>query len=389
VRLLYVTATLPYGASEVFALPEIAALRRRGHEVLVVPVRARGEIVHPEAREVLDDRALAGIGDVAVLAAAVGSMGTRSAWSGLGTLLRDPGSLPKNLAVLPKGLWVGRLAREWGADHVHAYWASTPASVAMIAAGAAGLPWSFTAHRWDIPEDNLLAEKVASASFARFISEHGRMLAAGLGAPIGSRTPVVHMGVDLPDGALPPAAGGAFTLLCPASLVAVKGHDVLFAALARLGDAAPRVLLAGDGPRHGDLVRLAADLDIAGRVEFLGRLPHGALLDLYATEPVGGVVLASRVEGIPVALLEAMARRVPVIATLVGGVPELLADGAGLGVPSNDPAALAETIGRLADDPSLAAALGHAARRRIEEEYDVEKVAARLEGLFAAAPARA
>lgn len=88
-------------------------------------------------------------------------------------------ALAANAAVIPKGLWISRIAREWCADHIHAYWASSPASAALIAAECSGIPWSFTAHRHDLARDNLLSEKTRHAAFVRVISESGlRMLRA-------------------------------------------------------------------------------------------------------------------------------------------------------------------------------------------------------------------
>ena len=94
---------------------------------------------------------------------------------GFGLLLRSrsPAVLAKNLIVYPKALWLARLARKWDADHIHAQWASTTATMAMLAGHISGIPWSCTAHRGDIAENNLLCTKAARASFMRFISASG------------------------------------------------------------------------------------------------------------------------------------------------------------------------------------------------------------------------
>jgi glycosyltransferase involved in cell wall biosynthesis len=129
-----------------------------------------------------------------------------------------------------------------------------------------------------------------------------------------------------------------------------KGFDVLIAALARTRAAGLdlRLLLVGDGPYRAELERLASRLGVADRVEFLGQLAAGpqvrAVLDaadLY--------VLPSRTEGLPRALVEAMARGLPCLGSRVGGVPELLAR-EDL-VPAADVAALSEAIARVAADP--------------------------------------
>ena len=89
---------------------------------------------------------------------------------GLGLLLRSrsPGVLVKNLLVYPKALWLARLTRKWGADHIHVQWASTTATMAMLAGHISGISWSCTVHRGDIAENNLLCTKASPVSCALF-----------------------------------------------------------------------------------------------------------------------------------------------------------------------------------------------------------------------------
>src|SRR5208283_835295 len=106
-------------------------------------------------------------------------------------------TLAKNLAVYPKGLWLGGMARAWQADHIHAHWVSTPTTMGMVAGIVSQTPWSCTAHRVDIALNNLLAEKLRQASFVRFISQSGWRMAASLDAPPDARNAaVMHLGVN-------------------------------------------------------------------------------------------------------------------------------------------------------------------------------------------------
>jgi glycosyltransferase involved in cell wall biosynthesis len=144
-----------------------------------------------------------------------------------------------------------------------------------------------------------------------------------------------------------------------ANLIPYKGHDVVLDALARLADP-PSLRLAGGGAERDRLATRAAELGLAGRVEFLGAVAGAE--HLWAAAQFG--VLASFQEGLPNAVLEAMASGVPVVATAVGGVPELVDDGVtGLVVPPGDPAALAGAIDALAGDAALRVRLGAAARQ--------------------------
>ena len=170
-KLLYVTAGLPFSRSETFIIPEILELQRRGHEVTLVPVRPLPNVLHGDARQLLDIAVVAPVLSPSIAIGALAQLGRspfRSAAAAL-TLRasRDMMTLAKNAAVLPKALWLAQLARSRGIEHIHAHWAGTSATLAFLAAEIAGIPWSFTAHCCDIPEDNLLLEKSRTATFER------------------------------------------------------------------------------------------------------------------------------------------------------------------------------------------------------------------------------
>jgi glycosyltransferase involved in cell wall biosynthesis len=180
-----------------------------------------------------------------------------------------------------------------------------------------------------------------------------RELVTRLGWPA-ERITVIPNGVDL--GAPPVPRGelvGTLTSFDP-----VKGLDVLLDAATALPQA--RLALFGEGDSAA-LRKRARSLGLDGRVSFPG---HVRARDALARMAV--FVLSSYMENAPLALLEAMAAGVPVVATRVGGVPELVPEGTGLLVPPGDPAALAAAIGRLLDDPELARAQAEAARQHAE-----------------------
>ena len=129
-------------------------------------------------------------------------------------------------------------------------------------------------------------------------------------------------------------------------------------------------------------------------MQFLGYRLHEEILGRYQEGAVDVVVLPSvdlgnhLHEGIPVSLMEAMAEGIPVVSTTTGGIGELLRDGAGLMVPPGDPAALAEALERLIRSPELRRQLGDAGRRRVSEEFSIERVVAQLATQIRAAGAR-
>ena len=154
-----------------------------------------------------------------------------------------------------------------------------------------------------------------------------------------------------------------------------------------------RAVLAGGGPLGTPLQQLAARLGIAERVDFLGQLPHREVLmrlrsGAYDLVAMPSVTRDGEKEGIPVALVEAMAHGVPVLASDVGGVSELFGSGAGMLVPPMDEQALANALCKLAADIELRRSLALAGRRRVEEEFSIASIADRLVELFEAATAK-
>jgi glycosyltransferase involved in cell wall biosynthesis len=170
-------------------------------------------------------------------------------------------------------------------------------------------------------------------------------------------------------------------LLCLAALFHRKGLDVLLDALARLPETTPRAQLwiAGDGPERAALERRAEDLGLADRVRFLG--PRSDAADLLAACDL--FVLPSRLEGLGVAALEAMAAARPVVASRVGGLAEAVVEGrTGLLVPPDDPAALCAALGRVLEDEALRARLGAAGPGRVAEGFLAEQMVSAYESLY-------
>jgi glycosyltransferase involved in cell wall biosynthesis len=160
-----------------------------------------------------------------------------------------------------------------------------------------------------------------------------------------------------------------------------KGVSHLLDAVPSLLEAVPEVtvLLVGDGPLRGDLEAQAARLGVAGRVLFLGpRRDASTLLPAFDV-----LVLPSVVEGMSNTLLEAMAARLPVVATDVGGNPEVVVDGeTGFLVPPGDPGRLAAATLKLLQAPEMARDMGAAGRRRVEAHYRADAMVRRIEGLY-------
>jgi colanic acid/amylovoran biosynthesis glycosyltransferase len=382
VKIVYVTHRLPFGVGETFVVPEVEALLAAGHELLIVPRRSRDPVVHDDVGALLPrTRTLPGVG--ALLAAVAGAL-VRSPRRTAAAFWRLRRTRPRyraivNVLATAQGIWLARMARQWGAGHIHAHWAHFSSTLAMAASAMSDIPWSFTAHRYDIFLNNLLTEKLRSARFGRFIAQEMLAAARPLVAPDAfARAVVVHMGVWLPPPPakeMPPRATPV--LLCPARLVAVKGHSHLLEAAAQLvARGVPfQLWLAGDGPERAAIEHRIRERGLSEGIRLLGTVPHAELLGMYRDGRADCVVLSSLYEGLSVALVEAMAYGVPVVATAVGGVPELLEDGAGVLVPPGNADALTEALARVLASATLRAQLAQAGRRRVEAEFDVQAIA--------------
>jgi colanic acid/amylovoran biosynthesis glycosyltransferase len=400
-RVAYVVSWFP-AVTETFILEEVRDLRARGVTVDVFPLfGARGGEVHAAWRELEECTHYHSRAYWEIVTAQLHWLRRRPgaylrAW---GDALRGNAPSRKLLlrtpVVVAKAALLARRLEALGVRHVHAHWATHPALAAWVIRALTGIGYSFTTHAHDLYVDTaMLREKVDGARFVVTISEFNRaLIERHCGSPAAAKVHVVRCGVDLGTFAPRPRAKGAVpTFLCVASLRPYKGHDVLLdaCALLRRRGVSARVVLAGDGELRRHLEARVAREALSGTVELLGAVPHERVPELLAASTA--MVLPSvrardgQMEGIPVALMEAMAAGVPVISTRLSGVPELVEDGAsGLLVPERDGAALAAAMERIASDPDLGPRLAEGARRTVRERFDRSRNVAVLEGLIAGA----
>lgn len=384
VRVVYVTSRFPNSIAEPFLSDEVEFLSRR-LELYVVPmtIESRRQMQanaaqHTCALPILNFRILF----TALVYAFVRPVRTWRAFVRLFTADLRWKILLKNIGIFPKALWLASCLRRWRIEHVHVHWASSSASMAWVAAQLEGITWSLTAHRWDIAERNALAAKLQCCSFARAISERAKRLLLHVRPE--ADVEVIHMGVRVPE--VPSVIRGSrvLRLMVPANLFPVKGHRYLLAALALLREeeCIESCLLAGEGSEESALRALARRLELENVLHFLGFVSRNELLAYYRTGTVDVVVLPSvslddgTHEGIPTALMEAMAFGLPVVSTNTGAIPELV-EGAGIIVAPKDPTALASAL-RALRDPRYRAALGQKGRDKVLCEFNVTQTAARI-----------
>lgn len=408
-RILMLTSSYPKYAGESTApfIEEIAAgLAARGHWIdLVAPW-------HPEIRRAPQERG------VHLHFFRYAPHPDLNIWGYAQSLLSDTRLKQQALLALPFALSRSILTLQEqiahsngrGYDLVHAHWILPNGIPAAVVAAAARLPLVVSLHGSDIylAEQHWALAAAAGLTFRRA----GAITACSSdlfrrGVRLGAQpeiSRVVPYGVDVqafrPDAAAhqriraeiarrrgQEPAPDTRIVLGLGRLVSKKGFDVLIAAWPQVLAQQPDVLLvlAGYGDLREQLERQARDLGVAGQVHFTGQLDRQAAADYLAGADVFALPIVSDqgVDGLPNALLEAMAAGRPIVASRVAGVSDVIGDEReGLLVPDRDPAALAAALGRLLAEPELGRRLGHNARRRIEQDLTWERTVMRFEDVY-------
>jgi glycosyltransferase involved in cell wall biosynthesis len=399
-KVAYIMSRFPK-ITETFVLYEILEHRRRGDAVEVYPLmREHQSVAHPDVERLLDCVHFLPFYSPAIVRANWYYL-RHSPRAYLGTVAEavrgNFGStrlLLGALAFLPKSVAFAFEMERSGVTHVHAHFATHPALSAWIIHRLTGIPFSFTAHAHDVFGDRqMLREKLTSAAFAVTISEHNReFMARECGEDIRRKIHVIHCGVDV-GYFTPPTVrtqSGPLRILCLASLWEVKGHTYLIEAcrLLRQRGIAFHCHFIGDGECRAQLVEQISRVGLQDAFTFLGpqprsvvrRMLHDAQVKVLACVPLPDGVR----DGIPVALMEAIACGLPVISTVLSGIPELVDNGvSGILVAPRDPLALAEALERLACDPELRLRMGRYGRDKVMREFNLAANAEKLAALFA------
>jgi glycosyltransferase involved in cell wall biosynthesis len=286
--------------------------------------------------------------------------------------------LVKSLGLVPLAAYFGEELERRGLHRVHAHWAAYSTTVALTTHWLFDIPFSFSAHAYDIyMKPHLLGMKVREANFAVTCARVNAGFLRQIAGPDEGRVVVNYHGVSLDrfkpvDGVRRPDLP---TVVTCGRLEPYKGHHVLLRAIARIGRPV-RCVVVGEGPQRKRLENLASELGIADRVEFTGPVPQARLAEIYAGADVftlASVVLeqSGKRDVIPNVLAEAMAMRIAVVASDVSGIGELVEDGvSGRLVPPNDVDALARVLAELLDDDDLRARLAAAGAEKVKLAFD-------------------
>ena len=389
--------------SETFVLNELLGLERLGVDLTVYSLRLPddGRFHADLARLRAPVRYLPPFNSHSVLDAIRALAGPADA-GGLGAALAFVERLPAGdrASTLVHGLHLAGLVADDGIEHLHVHFMNAAAHAAHVAHVLSGVPYTLTAHAKDIWMDSVdaavWADVAGAAAAVVTVCDVARDHVAAHLAPASTRVVRIYNGLPLEDydGAGPVTAcrQGPGRVVAVGRLVEKKGFDVLLEACAILarGKTDFECVIVGDGDQ-GEALRQQADRLRLGRfVRFVGAAPRHEVLRQLREATVLAAPFVTAADGnrdaLPTVVLEAMALGVPVVASPVGGVPEMITHGIeGLLVPEGDVEALAAATRRLLRDPELGARMGEAGTRTVKTRFAHEQTLPALLGTFAIA----
>jgi len=385
-RIAYLLSQYP-AVSHTFFLKEILGLRQIGFEIEAAsvnpPDRAIGKLPPREAEEAYKTYYLK----------------QTSIWKSIYTFITITFVRPRVVfrglkAAVSLGGWdlhrkiyaffymieaflLGHWMHKRSLHHLHVHFGGPVSTVAMLAAEAWGFDYSLTIHG---PEEfyevdaSYLARKIERAKFIFCISDFCRsQLMKYCDPATWDKMHIVRLGIDTEE--FKPASREAslpLRIVCVGRLVPAKGQHILLRAFSHLRSKgyALQLTFIGDGPDRASLEREVAEHALSDHVTFCGALNHNQTREQVAQADI--FALASFAEGIPVALMEAMAMGIPCVSSIIAGIPELIRDNIdGLLVPASSVESFSSAIESLVLNRDLRQHLGAAARARVIELYNL------------------
>jgi colanic acid/amylovoran biosynthesis glycosyltransferase len=399
-KVAYILHRFPH-LTETFIMREMYWIRRHAVDVQIYSLlNPRPSPVHQQAQELLPSVHYSPFISWKVLRAQIDSV-KRSpsryfrAWAKtIWQTYREPGVLLRALAIFPKSVYFARQMEELDVDHVHAHFAWLEGIAAGIVSDLTDITFTIHPHAFGLFGRNQrdVRSELENATQVVTISEYHREYIAALCPRIDlDAIKVVHCGLDTGRfrSTSRDSAGGPVRILAVGSLIEKKGHEYLIDACALLAERGLSFEcdIVGCGPLQGMLQTRIDRHGLHDTVRLLGALEQARVLELYQSANVFAlpcvVAQGGDRDGIPVALMEAMACELPVITTPVAGIPELVLDGeTGLFVEERGALSLANALERLITDENMRRQLGRQARQRILEGFQIQHNTAKLAGLF-------
>lgn len=385
VKILYIVSLFPCW-SETFIIREMKSLKETGADISVLSLKhANEKLVQTDAKE-FTMKAMYPDALLALNAQALKSFLKRPLVNSclfssiVFKLYNKPLSMLKSVATWWITLSVIEKIKKLNPDHIHAHWATYPSTSAFIISKNLNIPFSFTSHAHDIfIEDHLIKKKIISSKFSITISEYNKKrLSKQLNLNLDSKMNIVHCGVDLKNNTYIRDERDLSTILSVGRLDHIKGFSVLIDACHELVHKGIvfTCKIIGDGPLKSALHNQIKENKLDEYIELLGVMPqeqvrlHLNKATIFALPSV--ITKEGDMDGIPVALMEAMASGLPVVSTTVSGIPELiLNEQNGLIVSPDDSHALSNGILTLLTDEHLRDKYASLARETIEKDFSV------------------
>ncbi len=398
-KVAYIMSRFPH-LPETFILREMIALETEGIKVDLYPIIVQREkVIHPIALPWLKR-----VRRSSLFSPSVWLANFRLAFSDFESyydLLKHVLNANKEnkkfslriLVIFPKAVWMAESMKREGIDHIHAHYATHPALVAYIVHRLTGIPYSVSVHAHDIYVDQtMLCKKLKSASFIRSISEFNKkFLINQCGTAIGSRIQMIHCGINLKNyRKIKNKRKGKFRILSIGSLQPYKGYEYLLMACVLLKRRNFKFTceIIGGGELNSSLGKRILELGLENVVQLLGGKTETEVAEYlhnahcYVQPSI--ITESGKMEGIPVAIMEAMACKLPVIATKISGIPELIEDQrSGFLIPPADEVALAERIFWIYENSEIAGELGEHGYKKVKKDFNTNKIAPQLKELFA------
>lgn len=313
--------------------------------------------------------------------------------SGLFRKMRNLEAQGENLWCFMAGFLLAEQCQQDGIGLIHAPWANGPATAAWVASQLSGIPFAFTGRAGDIyPEDGILREKAGEALFVRVNNAANvQWLQKFLPPGHSQKLKLIYNSLTFPEGAasFTKIPTPAFKLLAVGRLVRTKGFPELFTALARLRrEKFPvKLTIVGDGAWKSRLEDLRKRLKLEDVIDMVGFVPNDRLAKIMQEHDL--LVVPSVVykngdrDGIPNVIMEAASLGLPVVATDVCGISEVIKDGkTGRLVPQRDPAALARAIRSALEGPEHTRKMAMNAEQAVREMFDSQKNTQALKDLY-------
>lgn len=307
-------------------------------------------------------------------------------------LIHSPLEFTKALYELTACCCFAEECRRFGAEHIHIHFASRSLSLGLMMEILTDLPISCTVHAFDIftRSPGSLRMRLSKCKFIASISQFNvEYLQNTCGSSVADLCRVVHCGIDAEKFSSVSRQPEVGRIVCVCRLSPKKGLDIAIRACAKLRDNNVKFLfeIAGDGPQRRALEELIERLNLSDKVKLLGARPNDQLTELFSRASVFLMPCIKTpdgdMDGIPVAMMEAMACEVPVVSTAISGIPELVEDGiTGQLAPENDADALAQILQGLLEDMDKIEQFGKAARERVLKDFSISENAAKLRELI-------